>query len=342
MLKRLWPHGTEEELGRLATYQYLGEIIRGRRILEIGVGSGWGVVQWLSLGADHVLGLDADPRALSLQLAGELREAWWNLALARSQQDLAARRAATAQALEADVERRYKAGDLARVDANLARNERLAAQAEALEAAAAAVRSEQTWRTLTGLPPPAALATESLTAETPEHPRLIALQAAARLAHARLRTVRETRRDAPELALRWTRERGASAEPFGHSVGVKFTLPFASEPYQRRNQSAARAEALQWDAEAARARQTLEQEAQTARRQLEAAEQRLALTRQRQPPSADNRARAEKAFALGEADLSHLLRARAAALEAEAALTRQSLERDAAVSRLLQTLGVMP
>ncbi len=44
------------------------------------------------------------------QLAGELRERWWQLAQARTQADLARQRHQTAQALEADVRRGYQAG----------------------------------------------------------------------------------------------------------------------------------------------------------------------------------------------------------------------------------------
>ena len=99
-------------------------------------------------------------RALRLQVAGEVREAWWRVAAARNTRDLAQRRAAAARALEADVLRRYKAGDLARIDANLAQGERLAAEAEAVEAEALLFAAEQDWRNLTGLAAPATLAAE--------------------------------------------------------------------------------------------------------------------------------------------------------------------------------------
>jgi cobalt-zinc-cadmium efflux system outer membrane protein len=152
----------------------------------------------------------------------------------------------------------------------------------------------------------------------------------------------ETRRDAPELALSWVRERGDASVPFGNSLGVKFTYPFSSEPRTRQNLAAARAEALQNDAAFSLERQRLEQETTLARRAVEQAEQRLALMRERQGLLADNLNLAEKAFALGETDLASRLRARAAAQETRSAMVRQSLERDAAVSHLLQTLGVMP
>lgn len=50
----------------------------------------------------------ARSKALRLQLAGEVREAWWTVAAARNARDLSARRAETARALDEDVQRRYK------------------------------------------------------------------------------------------------------------------------------------------------------------------------------------------------------------------------------------------
>lgn len=288
--------------------------------------------------------LTARRQALRLALAGELRAAWWQLAAARAERDLARRRLDTARALEMDVTRRWRAGELARVDANLARNERLAAEAEKLQAETALMETEGAWRALTGAPSPEALAPEdpARALPQPDHPELASLDRAARLAHARLRLASETRRDAPELALRWQRERGDGAEAYGNALGLKLSVPFGSEARFTRDTAAARAEAVRADAELTRARQVREVAAEQARRELAAAEQRLILARERQALLADNLALAEKAFALGESDLVTLLRTRAAAQEAEAQLARQGISRQAALSRLLQALGILP
>lgn len=285
----------------------------------------------------------ADAQAGRLELAGELRTAWWNLALARAQRDLAWQRASTARALEQDVARRTQAGDLARVDANLARNERLAAETEHLAAVAEAARAEQLWQGLTGLPAPHELEPEVLpTSARQAHPGIDALEAGARLAHARLRLAETTRREAPELALNLQRERGNASEPYGHNLGLKLTWPLGSEARNRRDHAAARAEAWRSDAEAARQAQRLAQEEASARQMLDSAEQRIELSRERGRLMAENLGLAEKAFALGETDLASLLRVRAGEQDARAALVRQTIERDAAVSRLLQSLGVLP
>ena len=283
--------------------------------------------------------------SLRLQIAGEVREAWWTVAGARNARDLAGRRNATARALEADVLRRFEAGDLARVDANLAQNERLAAEAELLEAEAALRQVEQAYRGLTGDAAPAALAAENaipLRERQEDHAQLVALAAAAQLARARLKVTEDTRRDAPELALRMVRERGELGEPYANTVGVKLTIPFSSGARVRQESAAARAEASQADAELALARQKIELDAERARLDLDVALRQLGMAEERRALTADNLRLAEKSFSLGESDLTALLRARGNAFEAEAFSNRQQVARAAAESRLNQALGVLP
>jgi cobalt-zinc-cadmium efflux system outer membrane protein len=283
--------------------------------------------------------------ALRLQVAGEVRNAWWAVAAARNVRDLAARRVATARSLESDVLRRFKAGDLARVDANLAQNERLAAEAELIEADATLRQADQAYRGLTGAAAPALLAAENAVAARDSgenHPQLVAVTAAARLARAKLKVAEETRRDAPELAVRVVRERTDFAESYGNSVGVKLTVPFSSGARVRQESSAARAEVAQAEAELALAQLRLKLDAEKARLDVDAAERQLAMARERRELTADNLRLAEKSFALGESDLTALLRIRAGAYEAESQLNRQQVARAAALSRYKQSLGVLP
>lgn len=295
--------------------------------------------------ASAVAEVAARSAALRLQIAGEVREAWWAVAAARNARDLARRRATTAGALEADVLRRFKVGDLARIDANLAQGERLAAEAEAIEAEAALLQAEQIYRNLTGAAAPSVLAAEAaIAAREPveHHPQLAAVAAAARTARAKLRVAEETRRDAPEFAVRVVRERGEFAEPYASTVGVKLTIPFSSGARVRQESSAARAEASQADAELALAQLRLQLDAEKARLDLAAAERQFAMASVRRELTADNLRLAEKAFSLGESDLTTLLRVRAGAFEAEAFLNRQQVARAAAQSHLKQVLGVLP
>ena len=283
-------------------------------------------------------------RALRLQLAGELREAWWTLAASRAAAALARQRVETAAALEADVQRRVKAGDLARVDANLATGERLAAQAAQIDAAAALRSATQVWRNLTGNPPPATLAPEAPAAPSAadDHPLLAAARAASRSAQSRLAVTEATRRDAPELALRYFRERPTYQDEVSHAVGVKLTVPFSSGARMQQESAGLRAELAQAEGELEQARRKLALDAESARLDLDAARERITLARERRDLGADTLRLAQKSFALGETGLPALLLVRAAAVEADAQLAREEVGADAAQSRLNQALGVLP
>ena len=289
--------------------------------------------------------------ALRLALSGELREAWWALAAARSSTALAARRLETARALETDVVRRYQVGELSRIDANLAQTETHVAHAELIEAEAALLQAEQAVQTLTGSPAPRDLdeespATRRTAAETGDsaesHPLLAAAATTARSARARVQVADESRRAAPELALRLVRERGGFSESYSNSVGIKLKIPFSSASQVRRETSAAQAEANQADAEMQRSHVRVRLDTERAQRQLQSAERQLAMAQERRLLAAENLRLAEKAFSLGESDLTSLLRIRAAAFAADAFSDRQRVARAAAISRLNQALGVLP
>ncbi|MBO9645975.1 MAG: TolC family protein [Pseudacidovorax sp.] len=89
-------------------------------------------------------------QAARLRLAGALREAWWPWARARIEQQVADAQLAHARTLAADVERRWRAGDLARSDLLQAQGTVAAARAVQAEAARAAVEAALRWQALTG------------------------------------------------------------------------------------------------------------------------------------------------------------------------------------------------
>ncbi|MFA7291308.1 MAG: TolC family protein [Rhodocyclaceae bacterium] len=287
----------------------------------------------------------AQRHALRLQIAGEVRDAWWAVAAARSARELAARRLVTSSSLETDVLRRFKVGELSRIDANLARNERLTGEAELADAETALRQAEQAYQNLTGAAAPTVLAVEKAAATREardDHPQLVAAAATAQLARAKFKVAEETRRDAPEFAVRVVRGRGDSAESYDNLVGVKLTIPFSSGPRVRQENAAAKAELAQADAEMALAQLRLKLDTEKARLDLDAAERQLAMARQRRELTADNLALAEKSFALGESDLTTLLRVRVTAFEGAAFLNRQEILHAASLSRLNQVMGVLP
>jgi cobalt-zinc-cadmium efflux system outer membrane protein len=288
--------------------------------------------------------LDARTAHMRWQLAGEVREAWWGVAAAREARKLAGQRQETAQALAANVQRRFKAGELARVDANLAETEHLAAQTEVLAADQHVRQAEQALQALTGLPAPAALPGEA-SLEAPaleDHPRLQNLRAHGALAHSRIALVDASRRDAPEVALSWARERGDALRAYDRTVGVKVTWPLSSSSRVRQDSAAARADVAEAEAEWALARSAVEQAATLAQAAMQASRQQLSMAMERQRLAADTLQLAQRSFDLGESDLPALMRARADAREAEASLHSQQVARELALSRHHQALGLLP
>ena len=288
--------------------------------------------------------LDARNASLKLQLAAEVREAWWRVAAARDATALAHQRLETAQELEGSVLRRFKTGDLARMDANLIKTERLAAQAEVLDADGGLQQAMQAYRVLMGVDAPAGLPTESAQPQNLEtmHPQLRALQSITEVAQSRLAVVDASQRDAPELAVRWTNQRSDGMTPYDQAVGVKLTIPLSSGGRVRQDGAAARAELAQAEAELTLAQTRTQQEVIKAQSELDVAQRQLAMAQERQALTTDNLNLAQRSFALGESDLSTLMRARAASHEAQAWFKHQETNRALAQSRLLQAQGVLP
>nr|WP_276598311.1 TolC family protein [Roseateles koreensis] len=288
--------------------------------------------------------LEARTASLKLQLAADVREAWWRVAAARDTADLAHQRLDTAQALESSILRRFKAGDLARMDANLIQTERLAAQAEVLDADSGLQQATQAYRVLTGADAPALLPAELAQTQgaVANHPQVRALQATTAVAQSRLAVVDASHRDAPELAVRWTQQRSGDMTSSDQAVGVKLTIPLSFGARMRQDSAAARADLVQAETELTLAQTRTQQELLRAQSELDIAQRQWALAQERQALTTDNLTLAQRSFALGESDLPSLLRARAASHEALAWFKHQETARALAQSRLLQAQGMLP
>lgn len=297
--------------------------------------------------ASYVAETLAKRAALRWEIAGEVREAWWNLAQARNARALAARHVETATALQADVQRRYAAGDLSRIDANLALAEVHAASGELLESETSLAQTEQAFSLLTGVLAPSAFSEEQAAAGDKDglegsHPLLVLALSSVNGARATAKLAAHSARGAPELALRMVRERGAFDQAYVNSVGIQLKIPFSSGAQMRQASAASLADTLQAESQLQQVRQRVQTNlSQLLRLQTTLASQ-LALAGQSSALAVENLALAEKAFKLGETDLAVLLRMRAAAFQAESMFERQRLARSALISRLNQAFGVLP
>jgi outer membrane protein TolC len=284
-----------------------------------------------------------DATAARLRLAGELREIAGSWASLQAELTQAEAHARALRQLEDDVSRRVAAGDLARADA-------LAAQAERLSAAVALSEARQQleavrakWVLATGLTAVPAL--EMDTPDSPggqEHPALRAAGQAVELARRRVEVARHSRREAPELSLGARQERGGFGESTQGSIVVGVRVPFGLDGRNRPMEAGALAELGIALTHEQRLRERLASDAAVAREALRAAQAQHAAATERAQALRERARLVDHSFRAGEMPLPELLRALAAAADADAALNRHAAARGLARARLDQSLGLLP
>lgn len=287
---------------------------------------------------------EAGFRLNRLKIAAEVREAAWALRLANNELQAAARRVTEAQTLAADVQRRLKAGDLARTDANQAQGAVQQAHAQQADAEAQLLRAQRSYTALTGLAQ-APLVAEPVPASLPAveaHPQWKNALSAVDAARARLEQATRDTRDAPELSLTLTRERGDMNERYVTTTGIGVRVPFGTDARNQPRITAANADLIELQASANLERDRLQAEIDAARSEMEQARKVEQLQAERARLAADTQQLLAKAFRLGDIDLPTRLRAENERFEAELAFSRARLETGRAASRLLQAHGLLP
>jgi len=288
--------------------------------------------------------LEVKNRAAKLNVAGEVREAYWQARFAENDYVLSVRRSKDAAALVQDIERRFKVGDLARTDFNQAQgNERLA-KANLAEAQARLHRAQHVFRALTGmnqLPevPETLVATDNLPSP---HPKLSFLQAAVEVQKARLGQASADRREPPEVTLGMRRERPGYGAEYESSVVLGIRIPLATQSRNAPRIAAANAELMEVEAALALEQARIQAEIDSAQEELAQAENIAYLAQQRFQLAAETLSLHAKAFQLGELDLQSRLRSENERYEAELSLFRARLEVSRAISRVNQSLGLLP
>lgn len=320
----------------------------GRRETEIGLA--WPL--WLpgqrdARGAMAESGLSLAEQALRvvrLRVAGEVRERVWTLFAEQAEVAQAEALVAALGKLADDVDRRVKAGDLARADALAARSELLGADARLTEARHKLQLARSHWRLLTGLDAPVSAGETPAGAAHPftEHPEYRLAASVAEHARRRAALVRTSRSEPPEVVLGMRQDTPGRIEPVQNSLSIGIRLPIGTADRNRPLQAAALAELDVAETAELRTRERLEAEAATTRAALQASEQQLQSERVRTGLLRERAALVDKSFRAGESSLPELLRVMAAAAQAEAALARQQAALGLARARLHQSLGLLP
>lgn len=285
-------------------------------------------------------------QAARLRLAGELREAAWHMAALQAEVQQADAEAAALRQLADDVERRVRAGDLARADSLAAHAEHLAAAAVLADARQRLQAARARWTLLTGLTAlpdlSGAAASDDAAADVARHPEWQLATQSTELARKRLDLVRHSRRDAPELTVGVRQDAPGRGEASQGSLVVGLRLPFGTDDRNQPLEAAALSELDIAQTQEQRLRERLDSDIAAARDaqrsaalQLDAETARARLLRERATLI-------DKSFRAGETPLPDLLRALAAAAQADSAVARQTAALGLARARLQQALGLLP
>ncbi len=289
---------------------------------------------------------DSSIRAARLQVAGLVREGAWRLIGDAANRALLEGQSDVLHKLYLDVERRVKAGDLARADA-------LAARAQWLESRARISSGEQRldesrirWHELTGLraAPSRQAMTESIDSTTvrADHPQLDAAGKGVEHARRRLDVVRASTREPPELMVGVRQDVSGGVGGSHNSLQLGVRIPFATLDRNRPLEAAATGELSVAQAVEQRLRQQLQADASAAHVALLSAEQQLLVEQERAKLLRERAQLIDRSFRAGESALPELLRAMETASQAEAAALRQAIVLEHSRARLQQAIGVLP
>lgn len=288
--------------------------------------------------------IDAELALARLAVGGGVRDAIYKYALAAREADVAERRVENARALESNVTRRVRAGEVAELEGDLARSELLAAQANARERQAQVATARIALLSLTGLKAPPETFEEPQAAESDisRHPRLQAGERIIDVARAKLRLVNIATRDSPEIGVSASLNRDFLATQYDAIVGLRLSVPFATEARNAPRQAAAEAELVAAQAEYALAEREIRVEMAAAQQALAAAEAEAPLVEQRLQSIRASAARLQTSYSAGEIGLIEVLRARVAVFDAELAQAQNRLAVAQARARVNQALGLTP
>jgi outer membrane protein, heavy metal efflux system len=189
-----------------------------------------------------------------LRVAGEVREAAWQLASLQAEARQAEAQATALRQVADDVDRRVRAGDLARADSLAAQAEFLGASAALADASQRQRSAQARWTLLTGLTAlpdlpgasePDAFAVEvavEVAVDVAVHPERVLASQSVELARKRLELVRHSRRDPPELTVGVRQDMPGRGEASQGSLALGLRLPFGTDDRNRPLEAAALSE----------------------------------------------------------------------------------------------------
>lgn len=288
--------------------------------------------------------LSQDRAGLQQLAADLLRNAVWDIAMRRNDVGLADARRNTMRSLTEDVQKRFKAGEVAKLEVMQAEQETLQAERLRVTAHAELMHAQFRYQQLTGLNEIPAKLEESLSTreDYADSPYWQAAQAKVKLAEGQRDLTMIEQRQNPQLTLSTRTIQGGFDYAYNSSMGVAINIPLQSEV--QRAPLLANAEQNIGDArtQLETLRRQLENNLHEAEHNLHVSRQELTLIQRQQAIATENASLARKAYRLGELDLNQLLRLQLLAFEAERSLSSQQLQVQWNIAKYNQAVGVLP
>jgi outer membrane protein TolC len=288
---------------------------------------------------------EAAALALRWEVAGIVREALWDVALAQNARDLAQQSLGMASQLLATVERRYELGDVALRDVLLSRSSHLEYEAALIDADAALLDAQRVYRSYTGLGrrPDFLAETRSTTQDiAPAHPALSFSNRAVERAEANMALARKMSNAGASVLIATRRERPANGTFLDDSIGVTLNLPFGGRAQRDTQISAAAHTASQAGAARAEQIRQLTLAMHEAAHNLAVVQEQLAAASRRLDIAQRHRAMGESAYEKGEIELLDLLKIRESAITARRRVMQLQIDEKRQTARYNQAVGDLP
>jgi outer membrane protein, heavy metal efflux system len=301
-------------------------------------------------------GLDANLTAVKLKTAASVREAFWTWQRGQVELDLAKARLKSAQAIAADVNKRLKAGELARADQHQADGNVAAADGAIAESEQAVTIALLHLKALIGFSPSVESSididqlNESLPATSahgdssidPLHPELNAFNAQAEIAKQAAQLAAIQNRVNSEVTVGLNRERGAFGDSYQSKLSIGIRLSLGLDSRSTAKVATANAEALEIYVQTQLAKERLITDMEAAQLKVLVAQRVLESFTKRARLANETRGFFDKSFRLGETDLPTRLRVELEVTEADRQVARARIDYAASVSALRQALGLLP
>jgi outer membrane protein TolC len=283
-------------------------------------------------------------QSVKLQVAGRLREALWNIAANDNSLSLAMNKLEVAKKLQSDVDKRYRAGELARTDVMLAAQEVLRTEKEKVRAEAEVMHARHRYYLLTGLQelPASYEEKQSSLEDYSQSPIWLEAQSKVGLAETERDLTQVESRENMRVLLNMRSIKGAFDITDNESVGVQVRVPFGTDTTAAPMRAAAEMVVGSALSEREAMRFELEAAMHEAEHNLSVSRAELGITAKQYEIARESLTLAQKAFQLGETDLVSLMRVQAQTFEAERAFTTRQIQVQWDIARYNQTVGVLP